>query len=81
VARESLRIAQALSSEGRGEAEASDRAEIAAAKSEDERAEAGQGLLAARAKLLELRGELSAALLGAKPGDRNSESAKAEGEH
>ena len=56
-----------------------DLAHIAAAKAEDEAAEAGQGLLAARARLLELRGELPAALLGVKQSDRNPEVRKAEG--
>lgn len=78
AAREGLRIAQALAAEGRGEADGVDLGEIAVAKAEDERAEAGQGLLAARAKLLELRGELPAALLGLKPSDRNPEGRKAE---
>jgi outer membrane protein TolC len=79
AAREGLRVAQALAAEGRGEADGVDLGEIAVAKAEDERAEAGQGLLAARAKLLELRGELPAALLGLKPSDRNPEGRKAEG--
>jgi len=48
-------------------------------RAEDEAAEAGQGLLAARARLLELRGELPAALLGNKPPDRTPEVRKAEG--
>jgi outer membrane protein TolC len=78
AAREGLRVAQALAAEGRGEADGVDLGEIAVAKAEDERAEAGQGLLAARAKLLELRGELPAALLGLKPSDRNPEGRKAE---
>jgi hypothetical protein len=56
-----------------------DLAGIAVAKAEDEASEAGQGLLAARARLLELRGELPAALLGVKPSDRNPEGRKAEG--
>jgi outer membrane protein TolC len=79
AAREGLRVAQALAAEGRGEADGVDLGEIAVAKAEDERAEAGQGLLAARARLLELRGELPAALLGVKPSDRNPEGRKAEG--
>jgi outer membrane protein TolC len=72
-------LAPALAAEGRGEADGVDLGEIAVAKAEDERADAGQGLLAARARLLELRGELPAALLGAKPSDRNPEVRKAEG--
>lgn len=79
AAREGLRVAQALAAEGRGEADGVDLGEIAVAKAEDERAEAGQGLLAARARLLELRGELPAALLGVKPSDRTPEGRKAEG--
>ncbi len=53
--------------------------EIAVAKAEDEASEAGQGLLAARARLLELRGELAAALLGVRPSDRTPDVRKAEG--
>jgi outer membrane protein TolC len=79
AAREGLRVAQALAAEGRGEADGVDLGEIAVAKAEDERAEVGQGLLAARARLLELRGELPAALLGLKPSERNPEGRKAEG--
>ena len=79
AAREGLRVAQALAAEGRGEADGVDLGEIAISKAEDEGAEAGQGLLAARARLLDLRGELPAALLGVKPSDRNPEVRKAEG--
>jgi len=62
-ARDALRVAQALAGEGRGEADAVERGEIAAAKAEDDLGQASQGLTAARAKLLELRGELPGALL------------------
>jgi outer membrane protein TolC len=79
AAKEGLRVAQALAAEGRGEADGVDLGEIAVAKAEDEGAEAGQGLLAARARLLELRGELPAALLGVRPSDRNPEGRTAEG--
>jgi outer membrane protein TolC len=79
AAREGLRVAQALAAEGRGEADGVDLGEIAVAKAEDEEVEAGRGLLAARAKLLEVRGELPAALLGVKPSDRNPEGRTAEG--
>ena len=65
VARESLRVAQALAAEGRGEPDEIDRREIASAQAQDDVARASQGLLAARAKLLELTGELPAALLRA----------------
>ena len=68
TAREGLRVAQALASEGRGEPADVDRREIALAQAEDERAQAAQGLLAARVKLLELTGKLPGALVpGAAP--------------
>jgi outer membrane protein TolC len=67
VAREELRVARALADEGRGEPEAIEAREIAVADAEDQEANAGQGLVAARAKLLELTGELTASLLGASP--------------
>jgi outer membrane protein len=67
IARDALRVEQALSNEGRGEPEGADRAEIAAAKAEEDRSEVGPGLLAARAKLPELRGELPAVLLAGNP--------------
>ncbi len=63
VARDALRVAQALANEGRGEPDAVERGEIAVAKAEDDLGQASQGLLAARSKLLELRGELPEALL------------------
>ena len=56
-------MAQALANEGRGEADAVERGEIAAAKAEDDLGQASYGLVVARAKLLELRGELLEALL------------------
>ncbi len=63
AARDGLRVAQALAGEGRGEPDAVERAEITAAKAGDELGQARQGLTAARARLLELRGELPGALL------------------
>jgi outer membrane protein TolC len=63
VAREALRASEALANEGRAEPDAVDRTEIAIAKAEDDLGQASQGLLAARARLLELTGELPAALL------------------
>ncbi|HLN59295.1 MAG TPA: hypothetical protein VK416_12100, partial [Thermoanaerobaculia bacterium] len=78
VAREELRVARVLADEGRGEPEAVENREIAVADAEDDQINAGQGLLAARINLLELRGELSAALLGAQAGDRNPNAVKAE---
>jgi outer membrane protein TolC len=63
VAREALRVAQALFIEGRGEPDDLDLRAIAAAQAGDDRAQASLGFLAARAKLLELRGELPGALL------------------
>ena len=78
VAREELRVARVLADAGRGEPDAVQNREIAVADAEDDRINAGQGLLAARINLLELRGELSAALLGAQAGDRNPNAVKAE---
>ncbi len=78
VAREELRVAKVLADEGRGEPDAVENREIAVADAEDDQANAGQGLLAARINLLDLRGELSAALLGAQAGDRNPNAVKAE---
>ncbi len=63
VARDALRSSEALANEGRSEPDAVDRAQIAVAKTEDDLGQASQGLLAARARLLELTGELPAALL------------------
>jgi outer membrane protein TolC len=65
LARDALRVENALANEGRGEPDAVDRAEILAAKAEEDQSQVRQGLLAARARLLELRGELPVALLGA----------------
>ncbi len=78
VAREELRVAKVLADEGRGEPDAVETREIALADAEDDQASAGQGLLAARINLLDLRGELSAALLGAQAGERNPNAVKAE---
>ena len=78
VAGEALRIERTLANEGRGEPDAVDRAEISAARAEDDQSQASQGLVAARARLLELRGELPAALTGAKPEEHKEEAAKAE---
>jgi outer membrane protein TolC len=64
VAREELRVARALADEGRGEPDGIENREVALADAEDDLSNASQGLLAARARLLELRGELPAALLG-----------------
>ena len=79
AAREGLRVAQSLATEGRGDADGVDLSEIAVAKAEDEAAGAAQGLLAARTRLLELRGDLPAALLGVKPSDQNPQGRTAEG--
>jgi outer membrane protein TolC len=67
VAREALRVAQALAGEGREEPDEVDRREIALAQAEDDQTQASLGLLAARAKLLEVTGELPAALLRTPP--------------
>jgi outer membrane protein TolC len=76
IAREALRVAQAFANEGRGEADEVDRREIAAAQAQDEQAQAAQALLAARVKLLELRGDLPRALFAerAKPDALGSKS-------
>jgi outer membrane protein TolC len=63
VAREELRVARALADEGRGDPDAVELKDIALVEAEDEEASAGQGLLAARAKLLELTGGLTSSLL------------------
>ena len=63
AARDALRVAQALAGEGRGEPDAVERGEIAAARAEDDLGQASYGLVVARAKLLEVRGELPGALL------------------
>ena len=67
VAREELRVARALADEGRGDPDAVETGEIAVTDAEDQEADAGQGLVAARAKLLELTGELTTSLLGTSP--------------
>ena len=64
IAREELRVARALADEGRGDPDALETREIAVTDAEDEEADAGQGLVTARAKLLELTGELTGSLLG-----------------
>jgi outer membrane protein TolC len=64
IAREELRVARALAEEGRGEPDAVEQRDIAVADAEDEEANAAQGILAARARLLELTGGLTGSLLG-----------------
>ena len=66
VAAEALRVARALADEGRAEPDDVDRREIALADAQDDLASATQGVVAARVKVVELRGELASALLGAK---------------
>ena len=68
VAAQALTVEKALADEGRGELDAIDRAEIAAAKAGDDESQASQGLVAARARLLELRGDLPGVLLAGNPG-------------
>ncbi len=63
VSAEALRVARAFAAEGRSEPDDVDLREVAAADANDDLAQATQGLLAARLKLLELRGELPAALV------------------
>ncbi len=63
LARETLRVAKALAVEGRAEPDDLDRRTIAAGEARDARTLASLQLLAARVKLLELRGELPGALL------------------
>jgi len=76
ISREGLRAAQVLANEGRGEPDSVDRAEIALAKAEDDRSQASQGLLAARARLLEVRGELPSTLLQTAPENGKGEAGK-----
>ena len=64
VAREALRVAAALSAEGRGGADEVDLKTIELSEADADLATANQGLLAARIALLDLRGELSSTLLG-----------------
>ena len=73
AAKDALRLERALAGEGRGEPDAADFAEISSAKTEEELSQASQGLVAARARLLELRGELPAVLLGSGPAPTNRE--------
>lgn len=73
AARDAVRVERALASEGRGEPDAGDREEISAAKAEEELSQASQGLVGARARLLELRGELPAALIGDRPASATRE--------
>jgi len=63
LARETLRFGKALAVEGRAEPDDLDRRTIAAGEARDDRTLASLQLLAARVKLLELRGELPGALL------------------
>jgi outer membrane protein TolC len=63
VGREALRVAQALANEGRGEPDDVDDRQLELSRAQEDRIRAEQGLLAARAALLELRGELPGALL------------------
>lgn len=55
--RESVRIARELASEGRGGSDDVERAQIALGAAREQLGNAGQALLAARLRLLELRGE------------------------
>jgi outer membrane protein TolC len=59
LARERARIAGALAAEGRGEPNGAELADIALARTQEELANAAQGILAARVALLALRGELT----------------------
>ncbi|HMF09368.1 MAG TPA: TolC family protein [Thermoanaerobaculia bacterium] len=63
AAREALRVAQALAGEGRGEADDVDLRQLELSHAQDDRIRAEQGVLAARTTLLDLRGDLPAALL------------------
>ena len=67
VARDGARVAQDLAAEGRGDPDDVDLRAIALARAEDERAQASQGLLAARAHLLQLTGGLARALTEPQP--------------
>src|SRR5262249_12912779 len=64
VGAEALRVARALAAEGRAEPDDVDHREIALADSRDDLASATQGAGAARAKLVELRGDRKTAILG-----------------
>lgn len=59
-----MRIASALATEGRGGADDVELAEIAHGATAEHRAAAAQGLLAARLRLLDLRGDLDALFAG-----------------
>ncbi len=63
AARDALRVAEALGNEGRGEPDDVDARSLELSRAENDRVSADQGLLAARAGLLELRGELPGVLL------------------
>jgi outer membrane protein TolC len=63
AAREALRVAQALAVEGRGEPDDVDLRQLELARAQDDRIRAEQGVLAARAGLLDVRGDLPGALL------------------
>jgi outer membrane protein TolC len=63
LAREILRVGKTLAVEGRAEPDELDKQTIAAGEARDDRTRASLQLLAARAKLLELRGELPGVLL------------------
>jgi len=67
LARETLRVGKALAVEGRAEPDELDKQILAAGEARDDRTKASQQLLAARAKVLELRGELPGALLAEAP--------------
>jgi outer membrane protein TolC len=67
LARETLRVSQLLAVEGRAEPGDLDKQTIAAGEARDDRILASLQLLAARAKLLELRGELPGVLLADVP--------------
>jgi outer membrane protein len=58
VAKESLRVAEEMEREGRGEVNDVPQAQIALAEADDDVANAGAHLVAARARLLVVRGEL-----------------------
>ncbi|MEP6802607.1 MAG: TolC family protein [Acidobacteriota bacterium] len=64
AAAEGARIARALATEGRGGADDVELTEIAHAATAEQRAAASQGLLAARLRLLDLRGDLDALFAG-----------------
>jgi outer membrane protein TolC len=63
LGRETLRVGKALAVEGRAEPDDLDKQTIAAGQARDDLTQASLQLLAARAKLLELTGQLPGALL------------------